>query len=83
MTIRRIFTALVITMHRAAEIVSFRRKNLRTRELQVTQRSESASFPTLLEEIESYYDDDDDVYFSEIGWLSRGAVLSTFFLFAS
>jgi hypothetical protein len=81
MTIRQIFTALFITKHRAAEIVFYRRKNLRTRELQVTQRFESASFPTLLEKVESDYDD--DVYSSEMRWLSRGVVLNIFFLFAS
>jgi hypothetical protein len=35
------------------------------------------SFPTLLEEVESDYID--DVYSSQMRWLSRGAVLITFF----
>jgi len=43
----------------------------------VTQRFESASFPSLLEEVRSDYDD--DAYSSEMRWLSRGAELSTFF----
>ena len=42
----------------------------------MTQRCESASFPTLLEEVGSEYDD--DVYSWEMRWLSRGAVLNTF-----